>query len=163
MDVCEHLDPLPARSLPESLRLAIVELWDELERELGPGPECARCGECCDFPRARHRLYGEFVEALLALSTRAPFDAGNLARGRCPFHDGTSCVNRAGRLLGCRTFFCAPAGRLERQDLHERFLRRLRALAALAGFAPDYRPFLEHLRALSGSGAPREPGARAAP
>jgi hypothetical protein len=136
-----------------SLSRELADLYGELDGELeAAGGTCVRCGECCEFPRSGHLLYAERIEVLHALATARGLAAVDTAAGRCPFHRHGSCANRAGRLLGCRTFLCGRAGRDVRQELHERYLRRIRTLAAARGVPGGYRPFLEHLAAYSAAG-----------
>ncbi len=132
-----------------SVRLAA--LWSGIEAASAASGDCARCGECCKFAEAGHVLYAERIEALYALDRAEDLDPSQLARGLCPFYRRGACLNRAGRPLGCRTFFCAAAGAEERRALYEEQLRRVRAIALEGGIAIDYRPFLAHMDELLGA------------
>ncbi|HAK93725.1 MAG TPA: hypothetical protein DCM87_01630 [Planctomycetes bacterium] len=143
-----------SRGLSPETGARLAALWREIDSASAPSAGCERCGRCCKFAEAGHVLYAERIEALHALDCAAELDRAQIARGLCPFYRGGECLNREGRPLGCRMFFCAAAGAEERQALHERQLRRVRAIAQEGGIAIDYRPFLAHMDEMLG----REPG-----
>ncbi len=136
-----------------SLQQELLALYAELDRELEPAQAaCRACGECCDFPKQGFLLFATSAEAELAARCGPP-PASWPDRERCPFHVDGRCLNRRGRPLGCRTYFCDPAaeeqGRRVYADYHDRIKRTIERCAA------EYRygPFL-HLLAEAWGMAP---------
>ncbi|MCY2926971.1 MAG: hypothetical protein NT031_16360, partial [Planctomycetota bacterium] len=106
---------------------------DEIYREVDAlftrtGCDCRACGRCCRFDLMDHRLYASAGEiACLLERTTPPGSSPGVLR--CPYHVEPHCRARAGRTLGCRTYFCYPPAAIQAgQEAYERFHRRLRAL-----------------------------------
>ena len=90
-------------------------------------PACRGCGECCNFPRAGHRLYVTGIELAYLLSSEPPQpDQAN--EGLCPYQRGTRCTTRDTRPLGCRMYFCDQDLPAPLQAIHERHHRQIRRL-----------------------------------
>lgn len=159
-----------APAVLDEVRRLYAALDDEV-RSLGVG--CWVHGNCCDFTRVDHRLYASSVELAYVRAKHPPppkhaahdtaQDTGPDAAGNsagkaaeaapstnealCPFWTNGRCGEREGRPLGCRTYFCDPRFRLPLQDLYERYLQKLRAIATQHSIPWSYEPFVAAMRA----------------
>jgi hypothetical protein len=106
---------------------------------------CQQCGECCRFEEFGHRLYTTLVEALY-LVDRSGLAADCSEASHCAYLDGSKCLAREGRTLGCRTFFCDQVG-VENREAHEDALAAIKSLSAAGGIPVDYKPLHVHLAA----------------
>jgi len=97
---------------------------------------CDACGECCDFEGQGHRLYASLVEAGWMLYCQRPGKA--IEENRCPYHVEGRCANRAGRTLGCRTYFCRGVNVPEAFAYHEELLARLKKTTLQLGLPWRY-------------------------
>ncbi len=125
----------------------LAQLYRELDEELALlAPRCELSGRCCRFEEFGHELFATGLEADYALEqarrggAELPVPEG---AGRCPFHQGGRCTEREGRALGCRTFFCDAEAREALEELHERYLARLRQI----DYPPAYARFPDLLAA----------------
>ena len=128
-------------------------LYDEFDGETARvSPVCRASGRCCDFDAWGHTLFASRLEVdiLVAESGLAAFDP---ATRLCPFWKERRCTARAPRPLGCRAYFCDASKTDAMQDLHERFLRRLKELHDRHGIPWSYAPLLRHLADAVGGGA----------
>lgn len=153
----DDLDPARqghGSALPPRVVEALARLCEELAAEEALAAACRACGACCDFTRAEHVLYAERIEVQYAVLKAAGAGGEDIGRGTCPYHRGGRCVNREGRPLGCRVYFCSEQGTFAREALHERYLGRVRRMAVEAGLVVCYRPFLRHLEDLRAGGMP---------
>jgi Fe-S-cluster containining protein len=121
---------------------ALAEVYADLEKELPRWRfTCSASGRCCDFDAYGHRLYVTTLEAEhFFRSYPGPSGAGPGAglesEGRanddprqCPAYGADRlCHAREGRMLGCRTYFCGPYPAGVPEELHERYLPRIKAL-----------------------------------
>ncbi|MCP3914349.1 MAG: YkgJ family cysteine cluster protein [bacterium] len=132
-------------------------------------PVCIVRGVCCRFEEAGHELFATALEADYALARHPGPPPEAEAPGRCPYHVGGRCTARAGRPLGCRTYFCDRRTESVLADAHEHFLRKLRVLEAEEGYPSAYGRFPDLLaaraaRALDSAGSrggeSREAGTR---
>ncbi|MEZ5974775.1 MAG: YkgJ family cysteine cluster protein [Planctomycetota bacterium] len=120
---------------------ALRALYEQLQTELDAlAPRCSMSGLCCRFEEAGHELFAGLLETDLALELH-PTPGEPQAPGRCPYHVGGICTAREGRPLACRTDFCDAAKTEALEDLHERYLTRLRAIEAQFGYDPSYQRF----------------------
>jgi Fe-S-cluster containining protein len=139
---------------------ALEALYEELDEEL-PRWEftCSASGNCCDFDAWDHRLYASTVEAEYFFR-RAPSGRANDDPRQCPAW-GTDrlCKARAGRMLGCRTYYCPPYPRGVPEDLHDRYDARIKALHEAHAIPYAYRDIVQWAaeRRPAASGAPRPP------
>ncbi len=113
---------------------ALIELYEQLDAEL-PHWEftCSASGRCCDFEAYGHRLYATTLEVVyfyrdeLFESSQAP--VVHTDDSLCPaWRSDRLCHARAGRMLGCRTYFCGPYPRGVPEDLHGGYHDRIREL-----------------------------------
>ena len=114
-------------------------VYADLDAELpGWGFTCSASGNCCDFDAYGHRLYATTLEATYFfhhLSRDANRDATT-----CPAWGADRlCRERAGRMLGCRTYFCGPYPRGVPEQLHPRYHARIQALHERFGVPYAYR------------------------
>ena len=120
-------------ALQESMQAAMGELetlYQELQVELDDlNPACAMSGLCCRFEEAGHELFAGGLETQFALQQHPEVPEPE-APGRCPYHVGGMCTARKGRPLACRTYFCDKPKEDTLFELHESYLRRLRAIEA---------------------------------
>jgi Fe-S-cluster containining protein len=154
---CPGISPVPdARATARAFE-ALRALYAELDGEVDShAPRCDMSGRCCRFEEAGHELYATALEVDFA-AQQHPEARPPEAPGRCPYHVRGLCTARAGRPLGCRTYFCD--GRTEEvlQEVHEVYLARIRRLERAAGYSPNYAPFPAQLAA-RGVGVARESG-----
>jgi Fe-S-cluster containining protein len=121
--------------------------------------ECRQCGQCCRFEQFGHRLYvtaGELALMLHLAPDQAPEPIGKIrnplparrdairngSRAKpaslCPHQDQARCLARAGRVLGCRLFFCAPSAHAWFCDAYESFHQQIKLLHAAHGLPYVY-------------------------
>jgi len=106
------------------------------------GPECGACGNCCYFDKD-FVLYASSPEVWYLLrKAEAP---SALVPGRCPYHGPPLCRVWEYRPLGCRTYFCDRARRVELEDIHNKALQILKRASAEEGLGWRYAPMLELL------------------
>ncbi|MFH0964706.1 MAG: YkgJ family cysteine cluster protein [Planctomycetota bacterium] len=127
----EEVDALSTRTrLDRSWLLAFAELlrlYHEADRWASERAlSCRACGECCDFERQGHDLYASMIEAGWMAYAKRP---GKIGARRCPYFADGKCTNRAGRSLGCRTYFCRGARVPEAMEYHEGLLTKLKDAA----------------------------------
>lgn len=137
-------------------------LYAEVERIVRASRAvCLARGVCCRFEDAGHRLFASGLEADYAAAQHPDAPAPE-APGRCPYHVDGRCTARAGRPLGCRTYFCdaGPGAALEEE--HEELLRRIRAIEKETGYPRVYASFPELVRARGVGTGPRAEGRGAA-
>ncbi|MGE3807134.1 MAG: hypothetical protein AB7K24_20925, partial [Gemmataceae bacterium] len=79
----------------------------------------------------------------------------------CPFQKDNLCTAREPRPLGCRVYFCAPDYQETSHQITEKYLARLRELAAAHDFDYRYAPLHVFLNEkTSGETAPQTDGRR---
>ena len=100
------------------------------------GVDCRQCGACCDFEGQGHRLYASLLEAAWMLHCMRP--PTEIVKNTCPYHVEGKCVNRAGRTLGCRTYFCRDVQVPEAFSYHEEALDRLKQRSSRLGLPWRY-------------------------
>ncbi|MCG3135886.1 MAG: hypothetical protein HMLKMBBP_03662 [Planctomycetes bacterium] len=136
---------------------ALDLLLEELDAEVPElGATCWLSGDCCDFPKAGHRLFATRLEAerfARGVDLRG-FDA---SKGLCPAWKGGRCTAREHRPSACRVYFCDPNAAEKVNDLGERTVTRLRWLHERHGLPWDYREWTSHLAELAPPAAPGDP------
>lgn len=110
---------------------------------------CRECGDCCQFRKHGHDLYLSAIEAAWMLTAAGP--PGRILRGECPYFESGRCGNRAGRALGCRTYFCDrdDASAWER---HEVMLGRIRKVTIDSEIPWEYGRIDSVLQAVADEG-----------
>jgi Fe-S-cluster containining protein len=88
----------------------LAELRELLQRTSQTLPDnqtlCTRCGRCCDFASAGHRLYVTAGELALLAEMALPSPSRPL---RCGFQVEGLCTARELRPMGCRLYHCDEA------------------------------------------------------
>lgn len=138
--------PAPAQPDWDGALEALQELYAELERELPRwGFTCSASGACCDFDAYGHRLYVTALEAAWFFA-QVPQRANADAR-HCPaWGPDRLCKSRAGRMLGCRIYFCPPYPRGTPEDLYARYFERVRELHQRYAIPYAYKDIVEWAR-----------------
>jgi hypothetical protein len=129
------------------LESEVCALYGEVDAAVAHlGPVCQISGRCCRFGEYGHTLFVSAPEFEYLLES-APEPARPLDEGEtCPWQDRLGrCTARAARPLGCRVFFCDPAYQPHAPVLTEKFLARLKDLAARHGLPWNYAPLHRHL------------------
>jgi hypothetical protein len=131
----------------EVLRRQVLELYQEVDVEVrAAGPVCMASGRCCRFKEYGHVLFLSNLEAEVLLSAAPPYSQP-VSADFCPFQKENLCTAREPRPLGCRIYFCDPAYQDAMKDITEKYVRRLKELAAQQGVEWRYAPlhhFLNH-------------------
>ncbi len=138
-------DEIDRRAGLVRFREAVETLLEEVDAEVRAlAPVCFASGNCCDFPRAGHRLYVSRAEAerLARGVDLAKWDASS---GLCPAWKDRRCTAREHRPLACRTYFCDPRTESQTGDMAERYTGALKSLHARHNVPWDYRDLLAHL------------------
>jgi Fe-S-cluster containining protein len=138
---CPGIAPLPDPATQAKAFEELAKLYKEMDAEIASkSPRCEMSGVCCRFEEAGHELYATALETDYA-TAHHPSAPAPEAEGRCPYHVQGVCTARAGRPLGCRTYFCDPLTEETLQDLHERYLKRLRVIEREHSYPAAYAPF----------------------
>jgi hypothetical protein len=135
-----------AHSRP-SFHAQLHALYADLDAEVARlAPVCRISGRCCRFREYGHTLFLSEPEVQYLLS-EAPEPVRPLDEGEtCPWQDGRGhCTAREARPLGCRVYFCDPSYQDVAPALSERFLARLKRLAADYNLPWNYAPLHRHL------------------
>ena len=101
-------------------------IYADLDREL-PRYKfvCQASGDCCDFEAFGHRLYVTTIEAEYFFRN-SPQKRFNEDAKQCPaWGADRMCKARAGRMLGCRTFYCGTNKNADPNEIYERYYRRI--------------------------------------
>ncbi|MGB2797972.1 MAG: hypothetical protein WBD44_12040, partial [Phycisphaerae bacterium] len=69
---------------------------------------------------------------------------------RCPYQEGDRCTARAGRTLGCRTYFCDPQARARGEEVHAESAGEIREIAAMRKSGWWYGPARFYFASLGG-------------
>lgn len=122
------------------LRREILQIYADAEREVAAaGPVCVASGRCCRFKEWGHTLFLSSIEADL-LITEAPAYEQPVSEDFCPFQKEKLCTAREPRPLGCRVYFCDPNYQTRSHEITEKYVRRLKDLAATHDIAWHYAP-----------------------
>jgi len=135
--------PNPSVRADQQLLAALAEIYRDLTRDLErAGATCAACGDCCHLADYGHELW--LTEVELAYLLRASGARVPTASGVCPYLEDGRCAAREGRALSCRIFHC-DLDRAIQHRLHEKYLERLRGVAAGRGIELGYGELLASL------------------
>jgi Fe-S-cluster containining protein len=136
-------------AIPTGALDSMLEIYGSLTEEISSGTEarCEACGDCCRFTDWGHELRLTQLELWVLLTLHGARSVEE--PGVCPYLEHGRCAARDGRALGCRVFFCkASAGFAE--QLYERYLTRLKNLAAVNDLELEYGELLESLGRVDG-------------
>ena len=141
-------EPPTLRPLHAQDSSALAAVYERVDAALASeAASCRACGECCRFGPDRPVLFASALElAYLTASAgrpapdRAPKPGGPDAPWQCPYQvaktsgDSTGreearCMARAGRALGCRTYFCDPVSRRLGEEVHAEAFDEIRRIA----------------------------------
>ncbi len=130
-------DPPTLRPLHAEDASALAAVYERVDAALAPeAASCRACGACCRFGPDRPVLFASALEIayLLALAgapeaERLVVPGGPDAAWRCPYQEGDRCTARAGRALGCRTYFCDPSARRRGEEVHAEAFDEIRRIA----------------------------------
>ncbi|HKE01301.1 MAG TPA: YkgJ family cysteine cluster protein [Planctomycetota bacterium] len=146
-ETCPGIHEAPSREDREAAYAELRALYARVDaRVAASGVVCWMRGDCCDFPRAGHRLFATLLEVDLA-AEHGPRLGPAERDGWCEMYRGGRCAGRETRPLACRTYFCDPAHRGALEALHEESLAELRSLERRLGYPAGYGDFLELLPA----------------
>ena len=117
---------------------AVYEVYAGVDAALeSAAASCRACGECCRFGPDRPVLFASALELAVLVASAGPAAAdrpvppgGPDAPWRCPYQEGSCCTARAGRPLGCRTYFCKPETRARGEEVHAEAAGEIREIAA---------------------------------
>jgi Fe-S-cluster containining protein len=136
-----------------SLSLQVLQLYEDVDREVAAaGPICQASGRCCRFKEFGHVLFVSNLEAEVLLAG-APAYEQPVSPDFCPFQKDNLCTAREHRPLGCRIYYCDPGYEGTGNQITEKALTRLKALAEAHGVPWRYAPlyhFLNDPQALRG-------------
>ena len=129
-------------------RAEVQALYEALDRELdAPEEWCQRRGVCCDFRTSDEQLFATEVEVAYLLAARSIPEADGVL---CPFWRRGLCEAREHRPLGCRTYFCHPAGRDRGNEVYRHYHRRLKEIGEAAGIPYRYSLWVRRLADATG-------------
>ena len=131
-------EPPPLRPLAPDDAAALAAVYEEVDAALAPqAASCRACGECCRFGPDRPVLFASALELAYLVASAGPPARGCLAAPggpdapwQCPYQEGARCTARAGRTLGCRTYFCEPSARRRGEEVHAGAMKEIRRIAA---------------------------------
>lgn len=133
--------------MSEETRRLVLSLYEDVDRDVADaGPLCQASGRCCRFKEWGHVLYLSSLEAEVLLDS-APEYEQPVSSDFCPFQKDNLCTAREPRPLGCRIYFCDPNYQDASQDITEKYIAQLKAIAAERGMEWKYAPlhhFLNH-------------------
>ena len=132
-----NLNPRPRPTLSQVIKTcqgnpeiaaALAEIYRQADEQIAElDPSCPGCGTCCQFEKMGHLLYVSGIELAYLLETAPPLPAQAEIK-LCPYQVSSSCKNRDGRPLGCRSYFCDKGLELPLQKIHEHFHWQVRNL-----------------------------------
>jgi len=137
--------------MSKEMQLQVLELYREVDAEVrAAGPVCVASGRCCRFAEYGHRLYISNLEAEVLFAAAPPY-ATPVTAEFCPFQKEKLCTAREPRPLACRVYYCDPAYQETGNQITEKYLARLRELAAAHGVAWRYAPLHDFLNEAAGN------------
>lgn len=139
--VCPGIAVEPGEDVRARAFARLAALYEEVDAVVrNSSAVCIGRGVCCRFEEAGHELFATALEADYAAATH-PDAPEPEAPGRCPYHVAGRCTARAGRPLGCRTYFCDTRTTDALARTHEHFLRELRRIVEEEGYPVAYGRF----------------------
>jgi len=131
--------------MSDELRRKVLEIYCEADAEVkAAGPVCVASGRCCRFKEYGHVLYISNLEADVLLAAAPPYEKP-VASDFCPFQKDKLCTAREPRPLGCRVYYCDPTYQETGNAITEKYLSRLKQLAAEHGVEYRYAPLHTYL------------------
>ena len=129
--------PPPYRAPAPEVLSALDQLYAQVDAALPEAVStCRACGECCRFKEGGIVLFASALELACLVSSRDRVgrpepsrQSSPSASWRCPYQEGNRCTARRMRPLGCRTYFCDPAARVEGERLYAKTLAEMRQIA----------------------------------
>ncbi|MGF1579160.1 MAG: hypothetical protein ACFCD0_07335 [Gemmataceae bacterium] len=122
------------------LHQEIHDIYTQVDREVDQaGPVCESSGRCCRFQEYGHTLFLSQFEAEVLLASAPSYDKP-VSSAFCPFQEGNLCTAREPRPLGCRIYFCDPDYQDRSQEITEKYVAKLKALADEKGRDWLYAP-----------------------
>src|SRR5262249_6636340 len=122
------------------LRRKVLELYQDVDRDVqAAGPVCVASGRCCRFKEWGHVLFLSNLEAEVLLDSAPPYESP-VSPDFCPFQKDKLCTAREPRPLGCRVYYCDPSYQETGNVITEKYLARLKELAAELGVEWRYAP-----------------------
>jgi Fe-S-cluster containining protein len=133
--------------MQKQLQLEVLELYKAVDAEVAAaGPVCVASGRCCRFKEHGHVLFLSNLEADVLLAGAPPYEPP-VTPDFCPFQKGNLCTAREPRPLGCRVYYCDPSYQETGNQISEKYIARLKALAEENGVAWRYAPLHYFLNA----------------
>jgi len=172
--------PPALRPLHSDQLAAVTELYARVDAALeSASSSCRACGACCRFGPDRPVLFASALELGVLVASAGPPAAdrpvppgGPDAPWRCPYQvaetsgdpgtgtaravagstgrEGSVCTARAGRPLGCRTYFCDPDARARGEEVHAEAMGEIREISARRESAWWYGPARFYFASLDG-------------
>jgi hypothetical protein len=102
---------------------------------------CAMRGLCCDFENADHHLYATLLE--IAYFIKCSGKPEGVTPTNCPWFRQGTCHARAGRVLGCRAYFCSNTE--ASAEIYEEFFQKIKELHARWDIEYRYVPVFKYL------------------
>jgi Fe-S-cluster containining protein len=131
----------------DDVRRQVLALYQAVDREVAQaGPVCVASGRCCRFKEWGHVLFVSNLEADVLLSSAPPYEAP-VSADFCPFQKGNLCTAREPRPLACRVYYCDPSYQETGNQLTEKYLHKIKELAARHGLEWRYAPLHTFLNA----------------
>jgi Fe-S-cluster containining protein len=129
--------------MTETVRRQVLDIYREADAAVrAAGPVCIASGRCCRFKEYGHTLFISSLEAEVLLESAPPYEQP-VSADFCPFQKEGLCTAREPRPLACRVYFCDPDYQETSHQITEKYLRRLKTLAAEHGLPWRYAP-LDH-------------------
>jgi len=143
------LDQLGFASIGDEMIDFVTGLYRELDARIADADSrCANCQLCCNFARARHRLFVTNIE--LAYFAAHVDRLRSPAAATCPYLDqAQACTVRPIRPIACRTYFCQPAEGYDPAQATEQALSEIKGFLNDRGLPYYYVEWLESLRRLT--------------
>lgn len=136
--------------MSDELRRKVLEIYREADAEVqAAGPVCIASGRCCRFKEYGHVLYVSNLEAEVLLASSPPYEKP-VSPDFCPFQKDKLCTAREPRPLGCRVYYCDPTYQETGNAITEKYLARLKQLAAEHGVEYRYAPLHTYLNEAAG-------------
>lgn len=129
-------------SKKEWLYQQLNSIYKKLDQNLSSIPQpCTGCGECCNFSKAEHRLYGSSLELAMLLD-KAEKKSKDL--DQCPYQIEGKCSIRDLRLIGCRTYYRLhnKVHQEQAEIFYEEALKAVKELLSEEGLAWEYKDLM---------------------
>ena len=147
-DPQELLDAVTRAQADAGLMAELAEIYAALDADIAAiEPVCWGSGACCRFDQAGHRLYVSTVELAYLLACGPAVEPTRL--GRCAYQHGPRCLNRTGRPIGCRIYFCRKDLQEPLAELYAKYHRQIRQLHSRISLVYHYVEISGALAALA--------------